>query len=84
MGLIARLDEFRARVLLVPVEVALEPADLAAALEREDVGGDPIEEPAIVGDGHGAQRTDLLDRSSEQRDLALRAVDPDLVAGVDA
>ncbi len=33
---------------LVLAEVALEPAHLRIALERQDVGGDPIEEPPVV------------------------------------
>ena len=39
---------------LVVAEVALEPADLAVALEGEDVGRDPVEEPAVVADDDGA------------------------------
>jgi PAS domain-containing protein len=39
---------------LVVLVVPLEPRDLAVALEREDVRRDSIEEPAIVGDDHGA------------------------------
>src|ERR671916_14212 len=39
---------------LVLAEVALEPPHLALALEREDVGGDAVEEPAVVADDHGA------------------------------
>ena len=34
--------------------IALEPFDLAVALEGEDVSRDAVEEPAIVGDHHGA------------------------------
>ena len=51
---------------LVGLEVALEPAHLRVALEREHVGGDPIEEPAIVGDDHGAageRQQRLLERA---------------------
>src|SRR5688500_5633802 len=39
---------------LVVADVALEEADLAIALEREDVGRDPIQEPAIVTDDDDA------------------------------
>ena len=39
---------------LVLAEVALEPAHLAVALEGEDVGGDAVEEPAVVADHHRA------------------------------
>src|SRR3974390_305537 len=41
-------------VFLVILEVAFEPFDMAVALEGQDVGGDAIEEPAIVADDHGA------------------------------
>ena len=34
--------------------VAFEPDYLAIAFEGEDMGGDAIEEPAIMGDDHGA------------------------------
>ena len=44
---------------LVVADVALEPADLAVALEGEDVGRDPVEEPAIVADDDGAARERL-------------------------
>ena len=42
--------ELLAAPLLVLGEVALEPADLAVALERQDVRGDAVEEPAVVAD----------------------------------
>jgi hypothetical protein len=41
-------------VLLVIGEIALEPFDVAVALEGEDVGGDAVQEPAVVTDQHGA------------------------------
>ncbi|CAB4755840.1 unannotated protein [freshwater metagenome] len=41
-------------VLLVAVEVALEPEPLRIALVGEDVGGDPVEEPAIMRGDDGA------------------------------
>src|ERR1051326_1017217 len=76
-----------APVLLVGVEVALEPADLAVALEGQDVGRDAIQEPAVVGDDHrtageaqqrlleGAQRVDVevVGRLVEQQQVAARA-----------
>jgi hypothetical protein len=37
-------------VLLVVLAIALEPLDVAVALEGQDVGGDAVEEPAVVGD----------------------------------
>src|SRR5438067_1649646 len=39
--------------LCVLAPVALEPGDLRVALEGEDVGGDAVEEPAVVGDHDG-------------------------------
>ena len=51
---------------LVGLEVALEPAHLRVALEREHVGRDPVEEPAIVGDDHraaGEREQRLLERA---------------------
>ena len=43
-------------VLLVILEIALEPFDVAVALEGEDVGGDAVEEEAVVADDDGAAR----------------------------
>ena len=44
--------------LLAPVlvlgEIAVEERHLAVALEGEDVGGDAVEEPAVVGDDDDA------------------------------
>src|SRR4051794_26772992 len=51
VGLVA---EARALVLLVGLEVALEPHDLRVALERQDVRGHAVQEPAVVGDDHRA------------------------------
>ena len=41
-------------VFFVVLEVAFEPFDMAVAFEGEDVGGDAVEEPAVVADDHGA------------------------------
>src|SRR5690242_9267713 len=41
-------------VVLVGLEVAFEPLDLAVALEGEDVGAEAVEEPAVVADHHRA------------------------------
>ena len=45
-------------ILLVGLEVAFEPVPLGwvlvIALPRQDVRGDAVEEPTIVGDDHGA------------------------------
>src|SRR3954469_8670568 len=43
-------------VLLVVLEVALEPEPLRVALVGEDVRRHPVEEPAVVADDHGAAR----------------------------
>src|SRR4029079_806985 len=54
--LVGRRAELLVAERLVVADVALEEADLAVALEREDVGGDPVEEPAIVADDDDAAR----------------------------
>src|SRR5262249_39861440 len=41
-------------VFLIILEVSFEPFDMAVAFEGQDVGGDTVEEPAIVADDHGA------------------------------
>src|SRR6185369_1034474 len=41
-------------VLLVVLEVALEPFDMAVAFEGQDMRGDAVEEPAVVADDDGA------------------------------
>jgi len=41
-------------VLLVVLEVALKPFDVALALESEDVRRNAVEEPAVMADDHGA------------------------------
>src|SRR6476620_5901534 len=41
-------------VLLVVLEIALEPFDVAVAFERQHMGRDAVEEPAIVADDHRA------------------------------
>ena len=56
MGLVGVDTEALVPVGLVVAEVALEPADLGVALEGEHVGGDAVEEPAVVADDHGAPR----------------------------
>jgi hypothetical protein len=38
-------------VLLVILEIALEPFDVAVALEGQDVRRDAVKEPAVVADG---------------------------------
>src|ERR1700680_2478714 len=41
-------------VLLIVLEIAFEPFDMAVALEREDMRGDAIKEPAVVADDDSA------------------------------
>src|SRR5580704_6048521 len=41
-------------VLLVGLEVALEPEPARPALPGQDVGRDPVKEPAVVAGDHGA------------------------------
>ena len=55
-----------AAVLLVGLEVALEPDDLRIALEREHVRGHAVEEPAVVRDDYGTagkRQQGLLERA---------------------
>ena len=70
-------------VLLVILEVAFEPFDMAVAFEGQDVGGDAVEEPAVMADDDGAageilqrlfqraQRVDveIVGRLVEQQDV---------------
>ena len=44
----------RFQIGMIVLEIAFEPDRLAVAFERQDVGGDAVEEPAIVADHHGA------------------------------
>src|SRR6266446_5680217 len=52
-------------VLLVVLEVALEPLDVAVALERQNMRGDAVEEPAIVADDDRAAG-EILERLLER------------------
>ncbi len=86
-GMIEFLPQPAHLVGLVVLEVALEPFDVAVALEGEDVGGDAVEEPAVVADDHGAageilqrlleraQRLDVevVGRLVEQQQVGARA-----------
>jgi hypothetical protein len=47
-----RLRDHVERQRLLGLEIALEPFDVAVALEGEDVGGEAVEEPAVVADDH--------------------------------
>ena len=59
------LAEAALLVFLVIREIALEPFHMAVALERQDVGGDAVEEEAIVADDHGAAG-EILQRCFER------------------
>src|SRR6188474_2779999 len=54
MRLVCRRPELLMSEGLVVADVALEEADLRVAFEGEDVRRDPVEEPAVVADHHGA------------------------------
>src|SRR6266481_2404644 len=41
-------------VFFIILEITFEPFDMAVAFECQDVGGDAVEEPAVVADDHGA------------------------------
>src|SRR5262245_60025873 len=64
-------------VLLVVLEVALEPLDVAIALERQNVRGDAVEEPAIVADDDRAAG-EILERLLERA----QRVDVEIVRGL--
>lgn len=73
-------------VLFVVLEIALEPFDMAVAFEGQHVGGEAVEEHAVVGDDHGAagkvlQRlfergegfgVEIVGRLVEQQDVGAR------------
>src|SRR5690348_11670695 len=73
-------------VLLVILKIALEPFDVAVVFERQDVGRDAVEEPAVVADDDGAagkvlQRlferaqgvdVEIVGRLVEQQDVGTR------------
>src|SRR6478736_5390094 len=50
----AVLAETAHLVLLVVLEVAFEPFDVALAFEGQDVGCDAVEEPSVMADDDGA------------------------------
>src|SRR5262245_17994980 len=59
------LAEAALLVLLVIFEIALEPLDVAVALEGQNVGGNAIEKEAVVADDDGAPR-EILERRFER------------------
>ena len=64
-------------VLFVILEIALEPLDMAIALEGQDMGGDAIEEPAVMADDHGAAG-EILQRLFQRA----QRVDIEIVGGL--
>src|SRR5512132_3478603 len=80
-GFLTQAPDF---VLFVRLEIAFEPLNVAVALEGKNVGGETIEEKAVVANDHGAagevldrflERTQSLDveivgRLVEQEDVA--------------
>src|SRR5688572_26410374 len=80
------LAEPAAAVLFVSLVVALEPHGFAVTLEGEDVGGDAVEEPAIVGDHHGAtgERQQRLFERAQRVDVEIvgRLVEQQQVAAL--
>src|SRR5689334_18782649 len=61
-------------VLLIGFEVALEPFDVAVALEGEDVRRQAIEEEAIVADHHGAAGEIFQRRLERAKRLGIEVV----------
>ena len=82
-------------VLLIVLEVTLEPFDVAVAFEGQDVGRNTIEDPAVMADDHGAageilqrlfqraQRIDveIVGRFVEQDDVVFGLQSGDVNAG---
>src|SRR4029078_4764635 len=64
-------------VLLVILEIALEPLYVAVDFEREYVGSDTVQEPAIVADDDGASRK-ILERLFQRA----QRVDVEIVVGL--
>ena len=54
--LLCLLTQAAFAVGVVVVVIAFEPLHMTIALERHDVGGDTVEEPAVMADDHGAAR----------------------------
>ena len=56
---IGSIAQATALILFISLEIALEPFDMAVALEGEDVGSDAIEKPPVVTYDHSATRKRL-------------------------
>src|SRR3546814_7218724 len=59
MRAVRLVDEAAALVFLIGLEIALEPFDMAIALESEDMRREAVEEKAVVADDDGAAGTVL-------------------------
>src|SRR5207249_909067 len=77
VGALGRGAEAAAAVGLVVLVVAREPCHAALALEGQDVGGDAVEEPAVVTDDDGAAR-EIDERILERA----QRVDVEVVGGL--
>src|SRR6267154_577867 len=64
-------------VFLVILEIAFEPFHMAVAFERQDVGRDAVEEPAIVADDDGATG-EVLQRILERP----QRIDVEIIGGL--
>src|SRR5271169_5571016 len=64
-------------VLFVILEIAFEPFDMAVAFEGQHVGGNAVEEPAVVADDHGAAG-EILQRLFERA----QGIDIEIVGGL--
>src|SRR6516164_3005107 len=64
-------------VLLVVLEIALEPFDVAFALERQDMGCNAVEEPAVMADDDGAAGK-ILERLFQRA----QRIDVEIVGGL--
>jgi hypothetical protein len=71
VGLVAEPPPF---VFLIGFEIAFEPLDMTVAFEGEDVGGQAVQEEAVVADHHGAAREVLQRRFQRPQGLHVQVV----------
>src|SRR5881398_2864858 len=64
-------------IFLIGSEIAFEPFDPAVALEREDVGGEAVQEEAVVADDHRAAG-EILERVLKRA----QSLDVEIVGGL--
>src|SRR5581483_11561110 len=77
-----RVAEAALLVLLVVLEIALEPFHVAVALERQDVSGHAVEEEAVMADNHGAAGEVLQRRQRLRIEIVGRLVEEEQVAAL--